>query len=126
MLLPAYMVTPVFSISDYTKAIDFYIGWLGFRIDWEEIRNKQPVYLQVSRGEVILHLNALPDNVPPGAKARAEMHGLLAFHYHLTSKNRSVRPALVPAYWNSQVLEMEVVDPFGNRIVFCEFATLPA
>lgn len=126
MLLPAYMVTPVFSIFDYAKAIAFYIDWLGFRIDWEEVRNKRPVYVQVSRGEVILHLNALPDDVPPGAKARAEMQGLLAFHHQLTQKNNAVRPALVPAYWNNQVLEMEVVDPFGNRIVFCEFATLPA
>jgi catechol 2,3-dioxygenase-like lactoylglutathione lyase family enzyme len=120
------MVTPVFSIFDYAKAIEFYIGWLGFRIDWEEMLNKQPVYVQVSRGEVVLHLNALPSDVPVGAKARAEMHGLLAFHHQLTRKNHAVRPALVPAYWNSQVLEMEVVDPFGNRIVFCEFATLPA
>ncbi|MBF9141628.1 glyoxalase superfamily protein [Hymenobacter properus] len=120
------MVTPVFSISDYAKAIEFYIGWLGFRIDWEEMRNKQPVYVQVSRGEVILHLNALPDDVPPGAKARAEMQGLLAFHRQLLNKNQATRLSLEPAYWNNRVLEMEVVDPFGNRIVFCEFATLPA
>ncbi|MDO7850450.1 glyoxalase superfamily protein [Hymenobacter convexus] len=126
MFLHAYMVTPVFTISDYAKAIDFYINWLGFRIDWEEVRDKKPVYVQVSRREVILHLNALPDDVPAGAKARAEMQGLLAFHRQLLSKNLPLHPTLQPAYWSDRVLEMEVTDPFGNRIVFCEFATLPA
>ncbi|WP_305009731.1 glyoxalase superfamily protein [Hymenobacter mellowenesis] len=119
------MVTPVFTILDYAKAIEFYINWLGFRIDWQEEHDKKPVYVQVSRGEIILHLNALADDVPAGAKARAEIQGILAFHHQLLSKNLR-RPTVQPAYWNSRVLEMEVVDPFGNRLVFCEIATLPA
>jgi hypothetical protein len=53
------------------------------------------------------------------------MQGLLAFRHQFLSKNHPVRPRLEPAYWNGRVLEMEVVDSFGNRIALCEFATLP-
>ena len=115
------MVTPVFRILDYHKAIDFYVHWLGFRIDWEDKYENQPVYLQVSRADVVFHLSGAPGDGPAGAKARAEVRGLPAYHHQLLSKNGPpMRPTLGPAYWNNRVLEMEVRDPFGNRIVFCE------
>lgn len=115
------MVTPVFRIFDYLKAIEFYIDWLGFHIDWEDQTGKGPVYLQVSRGDVVLHLSGHHADSTPGSKARAEVRGLPAYHHHLVGKNYPyMRPTLGPAYWNNRVLEMEVTDPFGNHIIFCE------
>ena len=121
------MVTPVFHISDYASALDFYVGWLGFNIDWEDHADDAPMYVQVSRGDVVLHLSKYPTDGSPGAKARAEIRGLPAYHHQLLSKESlHLRPVLEPAYWNERVLEMEVIDPFGNRIVFCEPGVLQA
>lgn len=121
------MVTPVFRIFDYAKAIEFYVGWLGFRIDWEDRPARGPEYLQVSRGDVVLHLSGHHGDGAPGAAARAEVRGLPAYHHRLLAKDYPyLRPALTPAAWNARVLEMAVLDPFGNRLIFCEPAGLPA
>ena len=115
------MVTPVFTISDYSLAVEFYVGWLGFRIDWEERPARGPAYVQVSRGDVVLHLSAHPGQSAPGATARAEVKGLSAYHAKLLgNKAAFTRPSMAQASWHARVLEMEVVDPFGNRLIFCE------
>lgn len=119
------MVTPVFLISDFPQAQEFYINWLGFRIDWEEQPARNRVYVQISRGDIVLHLSSSPADSSPGATARAEVQGLPALHHQLVSKEPPpMRPLLGPAYWNERVLEMEVTDPFGNRIIFCEIGVL--
>ncbi|WP_210521254.1 glyoxalase superfamily protein [Hymenobacter terricola] len=119
------MVTPVFRILDYHKAREFYIDWLGFRIDWEDQPAQGPVYFQVSRGDFVLHLSAHTTDSCAGARARVEILGLPAYHHQLTTKDfPHKRLAMAPAFWNKRVLEMEVYDPFGNCIVFCELDIL--
>jgi uncharacterized glyoxalase superfamily protein PhnB len=45
--------------------------------------------------------------------------GLEAYHTELIAKNyRFNRPGLETAFWGA--LTMEVVDPFGNRLLFSE------
>ncbi|MBO2012331.1 glyoxalase superfamily protein [Hymenobacter negativus] len=115
------MVTPVFLIADESAALAFYIGWLGFRIDWEEQPKRNRVYLQISRNDVVLHLSDSPADSAMGAAVRMEVRGLPAYHRRLMSKDQPpMQPTLAPAYWNERVLEMEVLDPFGNRLIFCE------
>jgi catechol 2,3-dioxygenase-like lactoylglutathione lyase family enzyme len=119
------MVTPVFLVSDYPTARAFYIDWLGFRIDWEEQPGQNRVYVQVSWGEIVLHLSSSPADSSAGAVVRLEIQGLHAYHRQLLSKEPlPMRPTMGPAYWNNQVLEMEVTDPFGNRLIFCELGAL--
>ena len=52
------IVMPIFRISDYQQAVTFCINWLGFRIDWEDRPANDPLYMQVSRGSIVLHLAA--------------------------------------------------------------------
>ena len=60
------MMTPVFQITDYAQAIAFYVGWLGFSIDWEDgLTVDGGRYLQVSRGSVVLHLTNTPTRAAP-------------------------------------------------------------
>lgn len=121
------MVTPVFRITNYEQALDFYVNWLGFRIDWEDLPKGGPVYTQVSRGELVLHLSGHEGDSCLGAKARVEMRGLLVYHSQLLAKNAPHRPpSLGAAAWHNRVLEMEVVDPFSNCLVFCELGVLDA
>lgn len=115
------MVTPIFQISDYQQALDFYIGWLGFRIDWEDRSSRGPLYMQVSRGGIVLHLTSHPKESCAGAKVIAEINGLIAFHYLLTKKRSSYpSPVLQKTCWSDKVMQVEVTDPFGNILVFAE------
>lgn len=115
------MITPVFQVQDYQQAHDFYVSWLGFRLDWEDRASDGKLYMQVSRGGFTLHLSNNRRDSSPGAKVRAGMNGLIAYHHILLKKeNPFPRPDLVKANWNERVMQAEVVDPFGNRIIFEE------
>ena len=114
------MMTPIFQISDYQQARDFYVDWLGFQVDWED-RGSKGVYLQVSRGDIVLHLSSYINDCCPGSKAMAEMKGLLPYHHYLAQKERTFTCSqLQKANWSNKVMQAEVTDPFGNRIVFVE------
>ena len=115
------MVTPIFRIFDYQKARAFYVDWLGFRIDWEDWSTKGPLYMQVSRDSIVLHLTSHDGDSSPGSEAMAEINGLLAYHHLLLKKEHSfTQPALKKTSWSDKVMQAEVIDPFGNCIVFVE------
>ncbi len=113
-------ITPIFRIFDYTKAIEFYVEWLGFKIDWEDKKPAIPVYMQLSLGEIMLHLTEHHGDCSPGARAYIDnFENLKGFHKMLLSKNYKFnRPGLSSSPWDSQTLCMEVIDPFGNRLSF--------
>ena len=51
-------VIPVLRMFSIEKAKEFYVGFLGFTIDWEHrFEDGLPIYMQVSRGNVVLHLS---------------------------------------------------------------------
>jgi uncharacterized glyoxalase superfamily protein PhnB len=113
-------VIPIFRIFDYTKAIEFYIQWLGFSIDWEHtFEPGAPRYIQISRDGIVLHLTEHHGDCTPGSKALIRYSGLRAYHQQLIDKNYVYnRPGLEEAPWNS--LTMTVTDPFGNKLFFNE------
>lgn len=115
------MIKPIFRIFDYDKAIEFYIDWLGFKIDWEhQFEENTPVYMQISRGDIVMHLSEHHGDSVPGAKAFAIIEGLRDYHKILTDKKYKYnKPGLEQAPWNA--LTMQVIDPFGNRISFNEY-----
>jgi catechol 2,3-dioxygenase-like lactoylglutathione lyase family enzyme len=48
---------PMLHIGGYEEAKAYYVDWLGFRIDWEfRFEPTFPVYMQVSRDGLVLHL----------------------------------------------------------------------
>jgi catechol 2,3-dioxygenase-like lactoylglutathione lyase family enzyme len=48
---------PLLRIFDVDKAKEFYVGYLGFSLDWEHhFEENTPAYLQVSRDGLVLHL----------------------------------------------------------------------
>jgi len=115
------MVTPIFHIFDYQEARAFFVDWLGFRIDWGDWSTKGPLYMQVSRGNIVPHLTSHVGESSPDSKAMAKITGLLTYHYLLLKKDYSfAHPALKKTSWNDKVMQAEVIDPFGNRLVFVE------
>lgn len=113
-------VIPVLRIFDYNKVIEFYVNWLGFTIDWEHrFDENSPLYLQVSFQHITLHLSEHHGDCCPGAKVFIEYPDLKNYHESLIKKNyRYNRPGLEKAPWNA--LTMEVIDPFGNKLLFNE------
>lgn len=115
------MVTPVFQVADYAQALAFYIDWLGFSIDWEDRPASGGHYIQISRGDLILHLTTYPNVSCAGARALVEFSGLLAFHYLLLQKESVFSvPPLQKTTWNNKVLQLELFDPAGNCVVLTE------
>ena len=113
-------VVPILRIFDVQKAKDFYAGLLGFTIDWEHrFDDRAPLYLQVSRNGLVLHLSEHHGDGTPGAAVFVEMGGLTTFHQEIHGRGYGfMRPGIEDAPWNARV--MEVIDPFGNRIRFSE------
>ena len=116
-----YKVIPILRIFDYKKTVEFYIDWLGFTIDWEDRRPNIPIYLQVSKEDIQLHLSEHHGDCSPGAKLFIECcnGGLYKYHQSLIAKNYTYnKPGLEKAEWNA--ITMEVTDPFSNRLMFNE------
>ena len=75
---------PILRIFDVAKAREFYLDFLGCKVDWEHrYAPDLPLFMQVSLGEVILHLSEHHGDCSPGAKITIEMTGLAAYHADL-------------------------------------------
>jgi hypothetical protein len=87
--------TPILRIFDEAKAREFYVEFLGFRVDWEHrFEPRLPLYMQISRDGCILHLSEHHGDCSPGAALRIETSQLDDYHAELTSKQgRYARPA---------------------------------
>lgn len=110
---------PILRIFDVDRAKDFYVDFLGFDLDWEHRFGEQfPLYCQVSRAGLTIHLSEHSGDASPGAKVFVPMRGLDAFHAELQAKTyRYNRPGIEEQPWGR---ELQVTDPFSNRIAFVE------
>ncbi|MDB5249474.1 MAG: glyoxalase/bleomycin resistance/extradiol dioxygenase family protein [Segetibacter sp.] len=113
-------VIPVLRIFDFAKTEEFYINWLGFTIDWQHrFGDNFPLYLQISKGDILLHLSEHHGDCCPGGKVFINYKGLKEYHQELINKDyRYNKPGLGDAPWNA--LCMEVIDPVGNKLLFNE------
>jgi catechol 2,3-dioxygenase-like lactoylglutathione lyase family enzyme len=115
-------VKPILRIFDYAKALEFYLDWLGFRIDWEHRPEGSPGYLQITRGDVTLHLSEHHGDCAPGARVFIDDFAHLeTFHTQLLARPyRYNKPDLCAPFYDPTALEMTVIDPFHNRLTFVE------
>jgi hypothetical protein len=115
-------VKPILRIFDYDKALEFYISWLGFHIDWEHRPEASPVYMQISLDDIVLHLSEHHGDCSPGARIFIDDFGdLTKFHKALLDKNYTYnRPGIGTPFYDPHAREMTVHDPFGNRLTFVE------
>lgn len=110
--------TPILRLFDEVKAREFYVDFLGFKIDWEHrFGEGMPLYMQVSKGGCILHLSGHHGDCSPGAAMRIETDELEAFQQELLAKNyQYARSGIENTPWGSR--DMSISDPFGNRLTF--------
>ncbi len=112
--------TPILRSFDQAKAREFYVDFLGFSVDWEHrFEPGLPLFMQVSRSGIVLCLSEHHGDGSPGVRVTIEVHDLRAFHAELAAKRYShARPSLGPFIGGG--IEMEVIDPAGNRLSFVE------
>jgi catechol 2,3-dioxygenase-like lactoylglutathione lyase family enzyme len=116
---------PILRMFSVEKAKEFYLGFLGFSLDWEHrFEPDTPVYMQVSRNGVVLHLSERHGDGTPGTAIFADMDGIDEFHREISTKRyKYCRPGIQRMPWKARM--MAVIDPFGNHIRFNEH-TKPA
>lgn len=113
-------IIPTLRIFDIAKAMEFYRDFLGFTVDWEHRYHEgMPLYAQISRAGMILHLSEHHGDASPGSTVLVWMRGIEAFHRELLGKKYGYsRPGLEETGYDARMVE--VPDPFGNRIRFNE------
>ena len=73
-------VIPMLRIFSVEKARDFYLHFLGFKLDWEnDGGGRSPMYMQVSRGDLVLHLTEHYGDCTPGSSVFVTMEGVEEF-----------------------------------------------
>ncbi len=111
---------PILRVFSKEKTWEFYIDYLGFSFDWaERMDSDGPIYAQISRNDVALHLSGHHEDGAPGSAVLIRMRGLEDLHKELQKKKYPfLNPQIVDTPWNARV--MELIDPFNNHIRFSE------
>ncbi len=114
------MGIPVLRIFDVDKAREFYLGFLGFALDWDHRFGENfPIYMQITRSGLKLHLSEHHGDASPGSTVFVWMQGVDAYRSELIGRHYPYsKPGIQEQGPGGRTLE--VPDPFGNRIRFCE------
>jgi extradiol dioxygenase family protein len=109
-------------MHDVSVTKRFYLDYLGCTLDWEDGEGDRPVYMQVSRGELVLHLSSNHDDGTPGSAVLVETTGVEALWEELRERDYPfLNPGLEPGPGGGR--ELQVIDPASNRIRFYERPT---
>ena len=126
-------VVPIFRIFDYEKAVEFYVTWLGFKIDWEhKFDEESPLYIQVSRDGMFCICQSITVTVHrvPKLTLPLMMFEVITKRSKKRSTNFAIRDwkwrrACMPKCrysgtqaWNAPCFE--VMDRFGNKLLITE------
>jgi ribosomal-protein-alanine N-acetyltransferase len=105
---------PIIRIFDVGRAREFYVEWLGFNVDWEHrFHDDAPLYMQVSRSSLVLHLSEHSGDGTPGSVVYVGARGVAELHRELLAKPyRYLRPGLGEGPTGGACLSL--LDPFGN------------
>lgn len=109
---------PILRMFDENKAREFYVGYLGFKVDFEHrFEPGTPLFMGLSLGDCVINLSEHHGDASPGATLRIRIEELEEYHRQLTAKQyKYYRPGLQDQEWGSR--EMVVQDGFGNKLVF--------
>jgi len=109
-------MVPVFGIDSYEEAVEHYVDWLGFKIDWEwREAPGQPVVMAISRDEVAFMLNEHPSTPRP-----SEVHLKVTYIDALVDEWNTRRPGSVTIRIGEpyEFPDLPITDPSGNQLVF--------
>lgn len=113
-------VIPILRMFDEAKAREFYLGYLGFEVDFEaRFSEDAPLFMGIFRGNAMLFLSEHHGDGAPGLHVCIEMSGLDDLHAELGAKRyKYMNPGITTQEWGTRMIT--VYDPFNNRISFRE------
>jgi len=114
-------VVPIFRIFSIDKAREFYLDFLGFKVDWEHrFDDRAPLYMQVSHGNCVIHLSGHFGDASPGGALRIPIDDIDAYQQGLLARQyKHARPGaaqLMP--WGTR--DLTIQDPAFNRLTFTQ------
>ena len=110
-------VVPILRMYDVAATIRFYVDYLGCSLDWQDGDGDRPVYLQVSREGMRLHLSSHHDDGTPGTAVLVVAGDLGALHTELHQRGYPfLNPGTGPGPGHGS--QMQLIDPASNRIRF--------
>jgi catechol 2,3-dioxygenase-like lactoylglutathione lyase family enzyme len=120
MAIRALRVVPILRIFSVEKAREFYLDYLGCHLDWEHrFDETAPLYMQVSRDGLVLHLSEHYGDGSPGTNFQVDFEGVHELHAELSAKNYAYwRPGITQTFWGTA--QLNLLDPFGNKLRLCE------
>jgi catechol 2,3-dioxygenase-like lactoylglutathione lyase family enzyme len=111
-------VVPILRMFDLPATLRFYRDYLGCSVDWQDGEGDGPVYLQVSRDGLTLHLSSHHDDGTPGSAVLVETPDVAGLHAELHERGY---PFLNPGMeGHDRGREMTLIDPASNRLRFFE------
>jgi extradiol dioxygenase family protein len=113
---------PILRMFDVAVTKRFYLEYLGCSLDWHDGDADRPVYMQVSRDDLVLHLSSHHDDGTPGSAVLVESSGVDELHAELRTKEYPfLNPGVGPGPGGGR--EMQLIDPSSNRLRFYERAS---
>jgi uncharacterized glyoxalase superfamily protein PhnB len=115
-----FQTIPILRIFDEDKAKEFYLEFLGMTLDWEHrFENDSPIYMQVSKDNLVLHLSEHSGDCTPGSKVFVNVSELDTLFNEISTRTyRYNKPAIEQAPWGNRTFT--VIDPFSNKLLFNE------
>ncbi|GII76285.1 glyoxalase [Sphaerisporangium rufum] len=111
---------PVLRVMSVEVALPFYVGYLGFTVDWaHRFEPGLPVYAQVSRSAALLHLSEHHGDGSPHGVVWLPVSDVYALRDELLGRAAApLRPGVDPDAPGGPTLE--VIDPYGNVLRFAQ------
>ena len=115
-----FQTIPILRSFDETKALEFYVDFLGMTVDWRHrFEENFPLYMQVSKDDLVFHLSEHSGDGTPGTKLLVHTNQLQSFFDEIkVKKYRYSKPEITTADWGARIFA--VTDPFSNTITFSE------
>ena len=118
-------VIPALRITNYEHCKHFYTEGFGFRVDWEHrFKPDFPVFMQVSRDEMILYLTEHRGDCQPGGLVHFYVPDVDAWYEELRHSVPKVCVGLSklqgpPSEGIPGLRDMTIIDPDGNKLRIC-------
>ncbi len=111
---------PVLRMNDETAARAFYLDYRGFTVDWEHrYESGMPLYARLQRHTAVLDLSEHHGDGTPGTAVWLPVTDVRAMHRELTLRRHPrLRPGVDRHAPGGPT--MEILDPFGNILRFCQ------
>lgn len=111
---------PVIRVQNERLAREFYLGYLGFTMEWEHrFEPGFPVYVRARRDDAVIDLSEHHGDGVPGSVTWIPVLDVDALLADLRSRpHPKLRPGIDPHFPGGPTIE--VTDPFGNVLRLCQ------